>query len=537
MVRERSDGGSGPDGDWDVTSNTENGRRAAPASGTGGGGTSRDRQFLGDTIAYSASRILPAVVGLVLLLVATRLLGPDELGHYGLITYVVIFLASLGGGWTEQTAIRFYPMYENRGDTETFFRHHAATVAVTAAAFVGLGLVTYIVLGDRFGPYRSHLPLAIVILGASLLYHNAQYLLTARCESWTYSITEAMRALVVLGSGLGLLFLWRADVTALLVALLLSLVVPLPFALKRAGLLRIPIPSPGWGAYVWSALLYGFPMAGWIFGTVFFATTIRFTLQFFQGSTGVGIFHANYQVLPELVSIALLPVLFAARPILMRAGEESGPDEAEAAMTRFTRYFLLFAVPLGVAVSIGARDATRVLLGEEFHGGWVIVPWLVLGIIGWNLGVFGNARFEIQRKTGAVLRVLGICAAMNLILAIVLVPRLGLTGAAVATCVTFWCYPILMGVHPGSPIRWRVPWASAGRIVASGAVGAAAGAVFLGFVPEWGPFLRATFSGSIVVVMFVAFLVAIGEIGAGEIRQLKDAMIPGFLKRSGAEGG
>jgi len=472
------------------------------------------QQLAKDTFAYALARGLPAMVGLVILLAATRLLSREALGQYGLLVNVVLLVAAASSGWTQQAALRFYPAYERRGEAATFLAHHATAIAATLVVLVAIAGALYATAGGALGPYARLFGLAIAILVAVVAFYNVQFVLMARLASWSYSLMEIARGVLTLAFGLALLIYWRADVEALLVALLVALLLPLPFGAWKAGLLRPFGAARGSLDYTRAAFVYAFPLAGWFLGEQAFAAVDRLVIQYHRGAAEVGLFHAGYQALPELVTLSLAPLLMAAQPILVRAGETENREELESLIQRFTRYFLLITTPVAIGVAVAAPALSAVLLGAEFRDGHVVVPWIAAGFIGWNLGLFGNKRFEIERRTGVVFAILGTCVAANLVLAALLVPSHGFLGAAIASCIAFWLYPILVGIVPGSSIRWRFPWRTAANVAAAGGLAALAG---LGAAGAFASAGHLAAGSAAIAAAFATFAAAV--LLAGEVRR------------------
>lgn len=466
----------------------------------------------------------PAVASLLILVIATRTLSPAEVGRFGLAFATVQMLAIALGSWADQAALRFYPGFASRGEGANFRRHHGRILVELAAVAAGVGgLIAWATTGNvGFTPTEAVLALATLV--ALVVLTHAEYILIAEQRSGAYTAVEALRGVLNLSVSLTLLTWWRQDAVALLAGLLASTLVPVVLAMRLARLSPRTTAIGEHGAYLRRSLKYGLPMVGWFFGFQFLTLSGRFFIEHLRGTEEVGIYHANASVIPGLIPILFTPLLMAAHAIIMRASESDATDDVEALLTRFTRYFLLFAVPIAAAATAASRPLTQTLVGSQFQEGHIVVPWLIWGLVAWSLGMYGNKRFEIAAKTRVLLALVLVCALTQAVLTIALVPRMGYFGAAVATSVGYGLYPVLVFLAPGTPIRWRVPVKLLARAGLAGAAGVAGGAAMASRVAPFPALSEALIVGGLAASVSLFLLVALREVTFTELMRLPQAL-------------
>jgi O-antigen/teichoic acid export membrane protein len=100
---------------------------------------------------------------------------------------------------------------------------------------------------------------------------------------------------------------------------------------------------------------------------------------------------------------------------------------------------ILIGLPAAVGLSLVARPLAELMIGPDLRTAAALVtPWIAAsafmsGLIAYYFG-FG---FTLGKKTGLLLVTMAIPAVSNIGLNLVLIPRMGVTGAAVATAVSF----------------------------------------------------------------------------------------------------
>jgi O-antigen/teichoic acid export membrane protein len=158
--------------------------------------------------------------------------------------------------------------------------------------------------------------------------------------------------------------------------------------------------------------------------------------------TQVGLYSAAYRVTNVLESLPLM-MMGTIYPLMARCAA----GEREQLRSVFRESVILLgaiAVPIGIVISVGAPLIVRVLFGARFAGAdraLQILVWstvfVYVAIVGGNLLIsMGRERINLG------LNIVG--AAINILLNIVLIPRWGYLGAAVATSATYLF--ILVGV-------------------------------------------------------------------------------------------
>ena len=204
-------------------------------------------------------------------------------------------------------------------------------------------------------------------------------------------------------------------------------------------------------------LAYAFPIMLTGLAGLVNSTTDRLFLQhwlpegFYRGLTSkdaLGIY-GNCLKLSVFMALVIQSFKFAADPFFFSRAEDKNSPKLLADVTR---WFIIVCVLIWVAVSLNL-DVVGLLVSKRYRPGLPIVPLLLLANL--FLGVYYNIAFwfKLSDKTnyGTLITVVG--AGVTIVLNMVLIPRIGYMGCAVAflassIVMTVLCYALGEKYYP-----------------------------------------------------------------------------------------
>lgn len=384
---------------------------------------------------YLPANVVQGVVGFLAIVLFTRLLSPEEFGRYALAFSVFTLAHVAVFTWLEASMARFWAASAPGDDLRAHFAGLHRSALLLTAVFVPIALLA-VWLWPADPLFR--IAVAVGLMGCPIrcLAKLAQERLRAEGE-----VSKSAGIDMVVTSGgliIGVGFaLAGAGGAAPLLGLGLAPLLVLPFVLpgewrRGAGARLEPQRMRAYAAY-------GYPIAASLALTVVLASTDRFLLAYFLDEAAVGAYHAGYSIANRTLDVLFLWLGTAGQPALVMALERGGRDRLSVAAREQLSTFLLIGLPAAAGVALVARPLADVLIGEDLRALAVTVtPWIALSALLYGLTAyyFGQA-FTLGRKTAALLGAMAIPAALNLVLALVLVPRFGLMGAAWATTASF----------------------------------------------------------------------------------------------------
>ena len=208
-------------------------------------------------------------------------------------------------------------------------------------------------------------------------------------------------------------------------------------------------------------------------------------------SSAQGIYSAavNLSATISAVGLAVNNVIF---PHLSTAWEAGEKEKALADLDLAIRFTAVALAVIGLLLILLGRPVIMLLLGEAYMAGADVLPYLVVFYLlttsVWLFGVYASLVERTYVSTIGLVIALPVNVALNL----VLIPRMGIVGAGLATMLSYvllWLVVVGICMGFGMPVRRKTIAASLFPFLlllpGIAAVGAGGGATYLCFRTEW----------------------------------------------------
>lgn len=423
-------------------------------------------------LVAGAAQVGRAVQQFVLLALITKHLGPEAYGTWAQVIVTLTLLSPIGMLLLEPAIVRFLPeARDERAGRALLLRFGLITIAGSAV----VGVLLLVVAG----------PLLRLVVG------------TDAALPYVHLIAGLLAA-----EGLGVLTLayWRARgrpvrFTVLSLGRDAGAAVVIAVLLLSGGDLAEVVMA--YGVYLWGYALATFggsvASGGWPGVTLSGARRqLRFVAPLvLNHPLGWAGKYANIYVISILLGSAPVGIYGAARHLTDVLGFLSGPislvlapaltalfvrrqtDEVRNGLRAGISYFLLGAVPLAWLIALYAWPVLRVLTSREVAtAGAPLVPWLAAAMVLMGMyGILAETAYLV-RRTWFFPPIWIMLAAMQLGLNVVLLPWVGLFGAALAELLgavtvlacAVWLARSALGLWPD--------FAEAGKLAVAGLVAA-----------------------------------------------------------------
>ena len=472
-----------------------------------------------DLLRYLPAVGVPAVASALYVMIFTRVFDPVDFGRYSLVFATSTLLTVLLSGWITQSVLRYQPRHAVAGELGGFRAALGTLVVAASAVTSAVFAVAYALARDDLGDYAGYYWPGAVLVVAGMNYLVLRTTLQAQLRSGLVSTYDVLFALGRLGAALVFVFLVARSAVGLILgpavayaALVLAMVARARPDGRRTGPAR---------ALARDFARYGVPMVGWMIGVKILELSDRYIIEHFRGAAEVGIYSASYNLVAMGVWLVASPMLMAAYPLVMNAWEAGASDRISRVVSAFSRYYLLAAVPVVAFAGICARDIVTLFVGEAFHEGARVVPVVLVGLLWWNFGFYGDQGLKLAERTGLLSLLVSVCVVANVGMNLYLVPRTGYMGAAWSTLAAATLYPVLVYAACRRSVRWEIPWGSLARILfaglAAGLTVRLAGSVLGGAAVA----ARLALLAVAFIAVYALVLRATGELHAGERRWLR----------------
>ena len=407
------------------------------------------RSILSRFVAIFSSKVIELLAVFLATPVIVRVLGPSSYGDYAFLLSVLgVLMLFVDIGIFD--GIRKFLIESDRPDEwqEWVFAFYVR-VAMGLVAFVVVGVLLLVefgvvarLFGARFDWYL--LVLAGLILARQLGAVARSTLMGLNREDVSESL-QIVNKLLFVGVGLGLLLAGYGIVGLLTGRIVGHVVMSLAgFAVVSRHLdfrylaRRVPDSFP-------ATTLLRFNLGSFVLFTLYVSILHLDVLliQWFRGSAATGMYRAALtlaEFLWVVPRIAQLTLLHSTSELWSKESHQ----RITALSTRVARYTLIFTTLLVVGLAALARPTVTTYYGPDFEA--AVLPLLILlpGALGFAVArpifAIGQANGDFRQLNLAT----GSAALLNLFGNLLLIPRYGIEGAAVATSAS---YLSMLGLH------------------------------------------------------------------------------------------
>ncbi|GAI02363.1 unnamed protein product, partial [marine sediment metagenome] len=130
-------------------------------------------------------------------------------------------------------------------------------------------------------------------------------------------------------------------------------------------------------------------------------------------------------------------------PNISKTYDEGNLDGTKNYLKYSTKYLMMVAIPSAFALSMLAKPLLQILTTPEFVSGSIVVPFVAFGAVLFCFFQIFVYIIHLVRKTKLTVRLLATSAGINILLNLILIPRMGVLGAAVATLIAYGVLGIL----------------------------------------------------------------------------------------------
>ena len=386
-------------------------------------------------LGYAPSNFVPAIVSFAGIYVFTRLLPPEQYGVYALVFNIAFMLQAVLSFWLRNGSTRFYDRSAKDGTLPSLISTTYVGYAISAVIF---GLIYAIVLLAI--PVSSHLQTALwiglpfIILKGLITVTNGIHRGGNRIRR--YNLLECGQSVLGLLCGMALVYFFGMREQGILFGLvcgsLIAVLFDAPFIIEK---LKTRINRN----QLKTMFLFGAPLTAGVILNMVMSTSDRILVEYFLGSGAVGIYAVSYGIMNQPMTLVFFAVAMPGLPLAIRALELHGKKAAQEQMNRNGMALLALAIPACAGLIAVREHLAYVLIGEAYRvAALQIMPWIAVSaaLAGLQVHYFDHA-FTLGKRPTLLIKSIGIAALVDIGLNILLLPRIGIMGAAYATLISY----------------------------------------------------------------------------------------------------
>jgi O-antigen/teichoic acid export membrane protein len=402
---------------------------------------------------YGLGGVVSRVLAVFLLPLYTRFLDREDLGAVGLVVALSAILVTVLRLGISSAFFRFY--FDSRDPARRLLVVRTSFWFTMASATVGLaaGLLLAAPVADLLGLGDPNLVRAgFVGIWAQMNYEQLTSLFRAEERSTAFVLASLANVAVTIAATVLLVVVWEQGALGVVVGNFTgTLAVYLALLAEHREQLGLEFSRP----LLREMNRFGVPLVPAALALIAVNFSDRFFLVHLADLAEVGLYEIGVRIASAMV------LLLTAFRLAWPAFAYSIEDEAEAKRTYayVLTYLVVVASWLALALGLLAPWLVRLLTQPEFYAGERVVAPLAFGGLAYAAYIVMAIGVGRAKRTQFNWAITGLAALVNVALNLVLIPRHGMMGAAVATVVAYGVMFVAMTwyaqrVFP-TPYQWR----------------------------------------------------------------------------------
>jgi len=382
------------------------------------------------------TNLIISMRGLILIPILTKTLGAASYGIWSQIWATISLLAPLCTLGLSYAIIRFLSTEKDKG---TIGKGLSSIFAITAAIAFTVSSLMLILSGPLavavFGGIDaafyikiSAFLILLVAIDQLLINYFTAFQQMKRYSSFLIlqTVGEVILIAYLVLSGFGL----SGAIISLLVVRLITFTLGFLWIISDVTLRTLDF------SIVKSYLPYTLPLLPTAICYWLINLGDRYVIGYFMGVDAVGIYSASYG-LGGLLVLFYVPLSSTLFPAMVHCYEGNKIQELKTYLTYSLKFFLMFAIPAFFGLSVLSKSLLVTLTTPEFAEGAVVVSIVALATVLFSCGYINTHVLNLFKETKKVGLISMGSASINLVMNIILVPLIGIIGAAIATLITF----------------------------------------------------------------------------------------------------
>lgn len=386
-------------------------------------------------LGYAPANFVPAFVSFAIIYIFTRLLTPADYGVYALAFNIAFLSQGVIGLWLRSASNRFTDKAQAEGNlpqmiTTIYFGYVCGALLFTA---IYSSILAWAPISPHLLP-ALWLALPFILLKALVTVNLGIHRGAGRIGR--YNLLECGQTIMGLVFSVILVMTLDLKEEGILLGLicgsLLSVLIDSRFILRSVR------SSIDWSRLK-TFLGYGIPLTVSVILNLIMSSADRILVEYYIGSAAVGIYSVSYGIMNQPMALIFFAVSMPGFPLAVKALESKGKEAAEAQVRRNGMALCALAFPACVGLIAVQEHLVTVLVGGDFRDEALqIMPWIaVAGLLaGFQVHYFDHA-FTLGKRPVKLILSIGIAAIVNILLNVLLLPRIGLMGAVYATVISY----------------------------------------------------------------------------------------------------
>jgi len=413
------------------------------------------KKFFNETGLVFIARFLAKLKGFIVFPIIVKLFGTQTYGIWAQILAIIGFATPMALIGINVAIKRFLP---SEKDINIISKNFWSIFYFVIVVSIFIMFVIYL-LSDYIALRLFHLPeisntlllvTLIIPLNAINIIFSDLFLAFNKVKKWI--LISSLRDIIEVALILIILYVTIKDsiiflITITIASLLLTNIIAFILSYKIA-----PLKKPDF-SNIKSYLTVGFPLFLSGLTYTFIHIGDRYIIGYYKDITQVGIYSGIY----TLATVAFLgiaeAIFITLLPTLSKFWKKNKIQEASFYTSYLLKYYFILGIPMVFGLIAISKNLLLVLSNQDFVEFWYIMPIIAFGIFIFQGFGISDYVFILTKKTTTIFYLTLIAVSENIVLNIILIPFIGILGAAIASLITYLTYSIIIFILARKKIK------------------------------------------------------------------------------------
>ncbi|MBU3107650.1 lipopolysaccharide biosynthesis protein [Clostridium gasigenes] len=380
---------------------------------------------------FGIGSVITLLLGFISSPIVTRIISPEENGKFSMfntVTNLLLVIVMLG---LDQTYVRYY--YEEEENSRETLLRKCIKIPLIINIFIGIVIIIFYKPISMYVVQEHSLMITILLvvnLLLSIISRFAMLEIRMRQRAKLYSLLNVIMKIANLIFVIGIFFIYKNSYMTLVIAMILTNIIVTAIA--------IIVEKDQWFSNKQKVQLktstneivkYGIPLIFSMAITWIFQSIDRVAIKEFSGYAEVGLYSGAMTIVALLNAVQATFTTFWTPVAFERYSLEPDNKEFFTKINKIVSVVMIF-IAIGL---IASKDIIVLLLGAKYREAVFIFPYLVFMPIMFTISETTVIGINFKKKPKYHIYIAIISAIVNLIGNLILVPKMGAKGAAIAT--------------------------------------------------------------------------------------------------------
>ena len=405
----------------------------------------RAKYLFKNTAIFAIGNFATKFISFFLVPLYTNILSTSEYGTIDLLTVLVTVLVPIITLNISDAVMRF-PLDKNANEDKII---NIGNIILLMSIILTMVMYPILKLFKETSDYAIYFCLYIITFCFSQLYLSN---LRGQEKLGLYSIGNIMHSLLIAVLNITFLVHLKRGISGYFTAYIISNIITALYAfyvgrvfksIKKFKIDKKLMKQ----MIVYSSVLIPNSLMWWIMNSL-----DRVMISSMIGASANGIYAVSYKI-PTLLST--LATIFNQAWSYSAIKEEESKDKNEYS-DKIYNSLVSISITIAIGLLLIIKPFLKIYVGSEFYEAWKYTPYLIIGFVFMTLGSFLATSYTVHKDSWGFLKSASCGAIINFVLNYFLIKRIGIAGAALATCISYIIVYIYRAIDTKKYIRLNI---------------------------------------------------------------------------------